>query len=92
MPNDRSGKKLRIGDTVVVPCKVTGLAETPEGPAVTLETIYPVPGGTPTPITLDSTQILSPGDGASKVYAVSSEEPGDPPPPQVPPGPDGSGG
>lgn len=91
MAKDRSGKKLRIGSTVVVPCKVTGLAEHPEGATVTLETIYPIPGGRATGITLGSTQVVLAAEDASKAYAMS-EEPGDPPPPQVPPGPDEGGG
>lgn len=59
MPHDRDGKLLGVGDSILVPARITGIHDTEEYCNVTLETLQPMfPGDSRSTITLNAKQVV----------------------------------
>ena len=61
MPHDKRGEELKVGDTVMVPCRVKAIHLTEDYCNVDLETKLPMPPtGTVQALTLNSRQTIKP--------------------------------
>lgn len=59
VPHDHDDRPLKIGDTVSVPCVITGIDRQPEYINVAMETVWPMyPGHKKTSIILNTKQVL----------------------------------
>lgn len=59
MPHDLSGKLIKVGDRVLVPCIVRDIYSTEDFCNLSLETVHPMfPGTTLSGLTLNAKQVL----------------------------------